>query len=253
MLFVMASVAELAISQRGEPLNPPTGSKLELVVNTLRERASRGEIFVTGPAVKRESMPGFSEWINFFVAPPKGIFDAGKLERFRAGLFPNVQSSNHSEVREETDGMEFGFVAFDDKLVDIERTTTSIVRQYEPGALARLKLEKEHENTKTTSKHFERRTFVNVVPHPIIANVILQIKDDTVQFDYLTRLEHRASSKVLKKVQELARREDRGRGSSYEDYAVIKEALIEEEIALLIGSLRRLSPMKRELLEKLLS
>lgn len=193
----MMSSAELLTLQRGESLNPPPGSKLEMVVNTLREKSSKGEIFVAGPVIKQEPRPGFSEWVDFFVAPPAGVFDAKRLEKFRAGLFPNVQSSNHSSVYDGVDGMRFGFVAFDDHLADLERTTTVTVKVHEHGASDRLKLKTEYE-TRTTEP-FNRRTFVHVVPHPILANVILRIKGDIIQYDYLRGLDHGASDKVLKK------------------------------------------------------
>lgn len=246
------SVAERRLtSPRGEPLTPPSGSKLEMILNTLMEKSSRGEIFFSGPVIRLEPRPGFSEWVDFFVAPPKGIFDVKGLEEFRADLFPNVKSSNYREAWKVFDGMEFGFVAFDDRLVDLERTTTSTVREYEPGSLTRLGLETDIKTERTD--HFNRRIIVRVVPHPILASLLMRIKTDRPYDEDMVGLENGASNKVLKVVQELARKTDRGRGSSHEDYEILREALTEEQIALLIRSLRTLSPMKRELLEKLLS
>lgn len=253
----MTSVAELVTSQRGEPLNPPSGSKLEMVVNTLREKFSRGEVFFTGPAIKIEPTEGFSEWVDFFVAPPKGIFDAERLEKFRAGLFPNVESSNYSRVRDRSEGgMDFGFIAFDDHLVNLERTTsTADVEEHEPGALARLaRLGLKTDETRRNER-FDRRTIIHVVPHPIVARVLSDVKTDAMSWvtDYFNRLEHGASSKVLKKVEELARKKDGGRGSSYGDYVALRDVLIEEKIALLIGSISSLSPERKAILQKLLS
>lgn len=214
-----------------EHLYPQAGTKLEMVTRKLKEKSAKGELFIAGPVIKRDHEIGFAEWVDFFVAPPKGNFDIRKLNNFRLNLFPGEELSNYHDAGPEgIGGMQFGYLCFDDRLAERKRETTDFVKEIEPDAAIKLGLKANETVFGFTTSSLDRRTFIRVLPHPILATVIADIKmskHSPITPDYLVGLEHSACKRIMDVVKELSKNSNI---SAQEAYYAIKDAAREEQI-----------------------
>ncbi len=170
------------ISDR-EPVGPPQ-SKLEAVREALAVNPNvfvAGSLpsyldfrYVTGEPVITTRGVGYDQWVHFVVAPKDGEFDISRLEDFRQRLIPDLATNNDQPVSTgwNGEGMQFGYVMFDDLLAIRRRTTTDVVTEVEPEAVNNLGLKIGESVLRNQNEELKRRTAVTVVPHPLFAMVL---------------------------------------------------------------------------------
>ncbi|OGD83067.1 hypothetical protein A3A54_00225 [Candidatus Curtissbacteria bacterium RIFCSPLOWO2_01_FULL_39_62] len=173
-------------------------SNLARVLETLEDLQRAEKILIANnkPLVKINPESNWAEWIEYFVAPPEGIFNADRLNSFRQNLFPHMKPGLNSPVYQTADGLHLGYVAFDDKLVRRNREITDAVQEeFEPGAAERLGLKLEEPIARRSDDTLSRRTFVKVYPHILLAEVVARMKREGTHYSslYFTRLEDELS------------------------------------------------------------
>lgn len=208
------------------------GSHLSQVLERLDRLQKDEKILVAQagkPILKINPESNWAEWVEFFVAPDRCIFDAKRLENFRQGLFPDLKPGLDDQIRQVNDSLHLGYVAFDDKLLHRRRKIEDTVDvEYEIGSAERLGIDTEGSVIKRREDTLSRRTFVKVYPHISLAEVVARMKNEGPHYLslYFSRLENELSKPQREKLLELIKQ---GRDNSSALYRAMQSVARQEE------------------------
>ena len=188
---------------------PTRGTTLSRVVDWLHEHDNR--VYWGDMVVDSHPESGWAERVSIFVAPTIPIYDPEKLNGFMDGLIPDEPRSSrdgfwplNQERLKEVDELRIGKLYFDEHIgftVQTGETTTTAIDE---AAMRRVGI-KTGTVEVNTNEPIERRTWVFVFPHPLLAEIVGEYEQlankGQVEHDYtFSTLKHSVKVRDLERL-----------------------------------------------------